>query len=92
MHENNQQLEEAIEWVAARHRERFEHALATWPRALALSFSRQVNEDLRVYIDHIMNWPRANDCWNFENGRYFQGDGLRVMKERVVELLPKSTY
>ncbi|KAI1789678.1 terpenoid synthase [Ganoderma leucocontextum] len=55
MHENSQCLEEAIEWIAARHREQVEHALATWPRALALSFSHQVDEDLIVYIDHLMN-------------------------------------
>ena len=80
MHENDQSLEEALEWVAGRHRERVEHALATWPKALDLSFSRQVDEDLLIYIDHIMNWPRANDCWNFENGRYFGGDGLRIQR------------
>ncbi|KAI1782570.1 terpenoid synthase [Ganoderma leucocontextum] len=90
MHENSQYLEEAIEWIAARYREQVEHALATWPRALALSFSRQVDEDLIVYIDHLMNWPRANECWAVESGRYFGGDGLRVQKERVVELLPRS--
>ena len=93
MHENNQSLDEALEWVASRHKERREHALAMWPQVLpALSSSHQVDdsEDLFLYIDHLMNWPRANDCWNFENGRYFGEDGLRVQKERVVELLPKG--
>ena len=89
MRENNQGLEEALEWVGVRHRERVEHALTIWPRALALSFSPQVDEDLLVCIDHLMNWPRANDCWAFESGRYFGGDGLRIQKERVVELSPK---
>ncbi len=68
-----------------------EHALVTWPRALVLSFSPEVDEDLKVYIDHLMNWPRGNNCWDFESGRYFGVDGMRVMKERVVELLPKGT-
>lgn len=90
MHENNQSLDEALEWVASRHKERMEHALALWPEVLALSFSRQVDEELVVYIDHLMNWPRADECWAFESGRYFGKDGLRVQKERVVELLPKG--
>nr|WOJ44888.1 linalool/nerolidol synthase [Ganoderma lucidum] len=90
MHENSQGLDEALQWVAARHRERVAHALAIWPRALALSFSPRVDEDLLVYIEHLMNWPRGSDCWDFESGRYFGEDGLRIQKERVVELSPKK--
>ena len=91
MHENNQTLHEAFKlWVASRHKERMEHALAIWPQLLSLSFSRQVDEDLIAYIDHLMNWPRANDCWDFESQRYFGEDGVRVQKDREVELLPKE--
>ncbi|KAI1789704.1 terpenoid synthase [Ganoderma leucocontextum] len=90
MHENDLDLNGALEWVAEHHGGRIKDALAAWRRALGLSFSRRVGEDLLVYIDHVMNWPRANDCWNFENGRYFGGDGLRVQKERIVELSPKT--
>ena len=89
MHENNLDLDGALQWVAARHKERVDHALATWPQALSLSFSPEVDKDLAFYLDHVMNWPRANDCWNFENGRYFGSDGLRIQKERTVTLLPK---
>ncbi|KAM5537397.1 hypothetical protein V8D89_008916 [Ganoderma adspersum] len=91
MHENALDLDRALEWVAERHRETVEDALAAWSRALALSFSPQVDEDVVVYIDHILNWPRANDCWNFENGRYFGEDGLRIQKDRLVELAPPKT-
>ena len=90
MHQNNQGLHEAVEWVALRHKERMERALAVWPQVLGLSFSRQVDKDLIPYIDHLMNWPRGCQCWSFESGRYFGEGGLRVQKERVVELLPKG--
>lgn len=91
MHENTLDLDDALEWVANRHRKAVEDVLAAWRRALALSFSPQVDEDVSVYIDHILNWPRANDCWNFENGRYFGEDGLRIQKDRIVELAPPKT-
>ncbi|KAM5541550.1 hypothetical protein V8D89_004740 [Ganoderma adspersum] len=65
MHENNQGLHEALEWLVLRHKERMEHALAIWPQALGLSFSRQVDGDLIPYIDHLMNSPRAYECWAF---------------------------
>ena len=91
MHENTLDLDDALEWVASRHRNTVEDVLAAWRRALVLSFSPQVDEDVSVYIDHILNWPRANDCWNFENGRYFGEDGLRIQKDRIVELAPPKT-
>ena len=44
---------------------------------------------LKYYVDHVLNWVRANDSWNFESGRYFGSEGPRIQKERVVRLLPK---
>ena len=89
MHKNTLDLDDALEWVAKRHRKAVEDVLAAWRRALALSFSPQVDEDLSVYIDHILNWPRANDCWNFESGRYFGTRGTEYQRTRCVPLLPK---
>ncbi len=90
MHEHTFDINGALEWVAKQHRERLEHAIAIWPQVLALSFSPKIDLDLAFYVDHLMNWPRANDSWNFESGRYFGGDGLRVQKERTVQLSPKK--
>lgn len=89
MHEYHLDLQGALDWVAERHKERVDHALKTWPAVLALSISPEVEADFAVYLDHLTNWPRANDCWNFENGRYFGTEGPRIQKERVVALLPK---
>jgi hypothetical protein len=40
------------------------------------------------YVDGLGNWVRANDAWSFESWRYFKEEGLRIQKERWVEMLP----
>ena len=90
MHEKGLDLDQALSWLAAEHKTRVDRILSTrWPEVTALRFSPEVDEALAFYVDHVMNWPRSNDCWNFENGRYFGSEGLRVQKERVVTLLPR---
>ncbi|KAI0753179.1 terpenoid synthase [Daedaleopsis nitida] len=88
MYQYKLNLDGAVTWLAEQHKAQVQQALRLWPQALALSFSREIDKNLQFYIDHLMNWPRANDCWNFENGRYFGDYGLRIQKERLVELLP----
>ncbi|KAI0752004.1 terpenoid synthase [Fomes fomentarius] len=89
MHEYDLDIDGALEWLAQQHRDRVDHAISIWPQVLALSFSPQIDLDLAFYVDHLMNWPRGQDSWNFESGRYFGRDGLRVQKERTVQLSPK---
>ena len=90
MHQKGYNLQEALEWLAAEHKVREDRILTTsWPQVAALRFSPEVDEMLKYYVDHVLNWPRANDSWNFESGRYFGSDGLRIQKERVVKLLPR---
>ncbi|OCH85712.1 terpenoid synthase [Obba rivulosa] len=89
MHEKQLDLDGALSWLAAEHKTRVDRVLETWKQVEKLEFSPDVNTAVAFYIDHLLNWPRANDCWNFESGRYFGRDGLRVQRERVVELLPK---
>lgn len=89
MHEQHLNLDEAIVWLSRRHCTRAEHALQVSSELQALRFSPQIDEALATYLDRLMNWPRANDCWNFESGRYFGFDGSRIQKERTVELYPK---
>ncbi|KAI0746249.1 terpenoid synthase [Daedaleopsis nitida] len=92
MREYGLDLDGAANWVAEQYKAQAEHALAIWPEALALcaSYPKVVGEELAVYIDHIMNWPRANDCWSYEGGRYFGKTGLTVQKSGIVELSPKK--
>ncbi|KAF9525604.1 terpenoid synthase [Crepidotus variabilis] len=54
------------------------------------SFGEPIDEWVSRYIEGLGNWVRANDSWSFESWRYFKGDGLRVQKERWVDLLPPA--
>lgn len=53
------------------------------------SWGPAIDKEVKQYVDGLANWPRCNDCWNFESGRYFGNKGLEVQKSRWVELLPK---
>ncbi|KAJ6519123.1 terpenoid synthase [Mycena sanguinolenta] len=52
--------------------------------------SAAVDSMVRHYVDGLGNWIRANDCWSFETWRYFRDDGLRIQKERSIDLLPRD--
>ncbi|KAJ7137766.1 terpenoid synthase [Mycena epipterygia] len=87
MHQFNFDLYGAMAWVVHYHEEvetRFLDALKRVP-----SFGPEVDSQLHEYIEHLANWPRCNDCWNFESGRYFGNKGLEFQKTRYVPLLPK---
>ena len=56
------------------------------------SFGPAVDAELQVYITHLANWPRCNDCWNFESGRYFGNKGLEYQRTRLVPMLPKRAH
>ena len=87
MHELNTDLDGAIAWAVAHHKvleARFHAALAALP-----TFEPAVDAQLRVYVGHLANWPRGNDCWNFESARYFGARGSEYQRTRLVPLLPK---
>ncbi|KAJ7110784.1 isoprenoid synthase domain-containing protein [Mycena crocata] len=88
MHQFNIDLHAAMAWVVDYHEEvetRFLDGLKRVP-----SFGPKVDRQLREYIEHLANWPRCNDCWNFESGRYFGNKGWEIKKTRYVPLLPKA--
>ncbi|KAI0727260.1 isoprenoid synthase domain-containing protein [Fomitopsis betulina] len=69
-------LDEALKWTANRHEEvqaRFLDGMKRLP-----SFGPDVDPRLQQYIQAIATGPRANDCWNFESGRYFGSKGLEI--------------
>lgn len=89
MSEQRVSLDEAVQWLAHKHRVHAENALQVLSELRAMKFSPQVDESLAIYLTFLMNWPRALDCWSFECERYFGPDSLRVQKERIVTLYPK---
>ncbi|KAI0695236.1 isoprenoid synthase domain-containing protein [Cytidiella melzeri] len=87
MHQFDLPLPEAMKWVVKYHEEteaKFLDGLKRVP-----SWGKEVDDQVAVYIEHLANWPRCNDCWNFESGRYFGSKGLEIQKSRHVPLLPK---
>ncbi|RPD67494.1 terpenoid synthase [Lentinus tigrinus ALCF2SS1-7] len=87
MHQFNTDFDSAMDWVANYHKEvemRFLDALKRVP-----SWGPEVDKQVAVYIEHLANWPRCNDCWNFESGRYFGSRGREYQKTRLVPMLPK---
>ena len=80
-------LDEALKWTADYHEEveaRFLDGMKRVP-----SFGPDVDPQLQQFIQAIAMWPRTNDCWNFESGRYFGSKGLEIQKTRIVPIMPK---
>ena len=90
MNQFNVDFDGAMAWVVDFHKDvetRFLDALKRVP-----SFGAEVDAQLQVYITHLANWPRCNDCWNFESGRYFGNKGLEYQRTRLVPMLPKRAH
>lgn len=80
-------VQSALNWVAAYHAQietQFHDGLKWLP-----SWGPAVDKEVDTYVLGLANWPRCNDCWNFESGRYFGSRGPEVKKTRRVPLLPK---
>ena len=87
MHQLNTDFEGAMEWVVNYHTEietKFLDGLKRIP-----SWGPELDRQVQQYIYGLANFPRGNDCWNFESGRYFGSKGREIQKTRVVPLLPK---
>ncbi|KAI0675470.1 terpenoid synthase [Trametes maxima] len=79
-------LEGALEWLARKHQQRVNDVLSLLPQLASLIFPvEEVSQMLAAYVDHVVNFPRANDCWNFENERYFV-DWSQVKQDRMITL------
>ncbi|KDR69691.1 hypothetical protein GALMADRAFT_1352301 [Galerina marginata CBS 339.88] len=88
MHELNTNFDGAMEWVVSYHSEvetKFLDGLKRIP-----SWGPETDRQIQHYIYGLANWPRCNDCWNFESGRYFGSKGSEIQKTRVVPLLQKT--
>jgi hypothetical protein len=54
------------------------------------SWSPEIDRDVAVYVDGLSSWIIGSLHWSFLSERYFQKDGLNIMRSRVVELLPRK--
>jgi len=81
-------LHGAMKYISDMHDALADHFLSNY-RSMP-SFGQPIDEWVARYIQGLGNWVRANDTWSFESWRYFKYDGLRIQKERWVELLPPA--
>ncbi|KAG6907098.1 hypothetical protein DXG01_010511 [Tephrocybe rancida] len=80
---------DAMDWVTNYHAEvemKFLDGLKRVP-----SWGPKIDRQMKQYLYGLANWPRCNDSWNFESGRYFGSKGREIQKTRRVPLLPKVT-
>lgn len=90
MRQTHADFEGAIAWVVKYHSEletQFIEGLKTVP-----SWGDDLDCGVQLYLRGLANWPRANDCWNFESGRYFGSKGLEVQQTRLIPKLPKVEH
>ncbi|KAJ6534215.1 terpenoid synthase [Mycena capillaripes] len=83
----NMDLDGATTWVSAYHQRLQAEFLDAMKRVP--SFGAELDVQVQEYLAYLANWPRAQDCWNFESGRYFGSKGSEVQLTRRVQLLPK---
>ncbi|KAI0638649.1 terpenoid synthase [Trametes polyzona] len=87
MHQHDTDLSGAIAWVTNLHNEivdKFVEGLKHVP-----SFGPTIDPQVQEYLQNIANWPRGQDSWTFESGRYFGDRGMEYMATRRVALLER---
>ena len=84
MHELSCDIGTAMGWAVQRHQQsqqRFLAALEDVP-----TWGPEVDAQVQAYIAQLANWPRADECWSFESGRYFGKMGVEYQKTRLIPL------
>lgn len=67
MAELNLGVQEAFDWIGRFHDELANEFIADYARVPSLfTESEAVNHEIRLYVDALGNWVRANDQWSFE--------------------------
>jgi len=87
MHEFNIDVNQAMAWAANYHTEaeaKFLEGLKRVP-----SWGSEIDRQVAQYLNGIANWPRGQDCWNFEGGRYLGSKAPEIRKTRQMPLIPK---
>lgn len=85
----NKDLETALNTMDMFNRQTVTSFLST--TRLLPSWGKEIDAEVKFYIDGIGNWVRGEDCWSFECGRYFEGGiGEEVMINRKVTLASPS--
>ena len=84
-------VHQAVQYVSALHDHLAENFLSTFKQIPSFD-SAQIDQWVCRYVDGLGGWIRANERWSFESWRYFQNEGERIQRDRVVELLPPADH
>lgn len=57
-------VQEAMNWISDLHDKLANDFLETWNDVP--TFGGPVDREVRIYLDGLGNWVRANDTWSFE--------------------------
>ncbi|KAG6859946.1 hypothetical protein C0995_001480 [Termitomyces sp. Mi166 len=89
MHHVNIGLNEAMRWIEDYNSKLVQDFLNDFDNIP--SFGEEFQDDVNRYLDGMATWVRGNDCWSFEGGRYFAGNGLEYLQSRKAVLLPRNS-
>ncbi|KAF8999489.1 isoprenoid synthase domain-containing protein [Cyathus striatus] len=88
MHQLKLNVQEPIDWIAELSDNITNKFLDDYRKVP--SWGPEIDEDVQKYVDALGNWVRANTQWCFESHRHFGKDGLYIMREITIELLPRN--
>ncbi|KZP33092.1 terpenoid synthase [Athelia psychrophila] len=95
MYNQKTDLAGALQWISNTHDELVDRFLSTRQDVLdkrgVPSWGKDTDRQVAAYVDGLGQWIRGHDEWNFESGRYFGSDGLKIQKSRRV-VIAKSLH
>ena len=89
IHTLSTELTGAFDWVAAYYRDISTEFLTIYHDQLP-TFTPEVDDQVKKYMEGLGHWVRGNDAWSFETERYFGKFGEDVRVGRRVLLLERD--
>ena len=87
MNQNNLDMQSAVDLVGAMCKEVFDRFMDLKHNKIP-SWSPEVDEDVRIYVEGLADWMVGTLHWSFESERYLGKEAQKVRETLVVQLLP----
>ena len=86
MHHHGMSLQEAVDFVGDLCKKSIDRFIED--RARLPSWGREIDEQVHTYVQGLADLIVGVLHWAFDSERYFGKDGLKIKKDRIVELAP----
>ena len=86
IHHHGMSLQEAVDFVGNLCKKSIDRFIED--RARLPSWDREIDEQVQTYVQGLADLIVGVLHWTFDSERYFGKNGLKIKKERVVELAP----